>query len=250
MWAPRVRASACRGTPVGALADASLAPPPAGQVVELVAGHLDKAQDLLAFSAVCRATRCAAARWQRWQLLWPCAARLDPPRSTWSESPHPSAYARTLHRRPLACNNALWKGLCRRQFDVPEEPAGPGEAPPPGFWRDLYRFNYQIFMASLLLRSAGPCCCPPEQAVPTQFFFTGPLLGLPAPHKQAASGRQLACTLQLPCWFALVCCGPHRTFSPHPVRLQDMVRDMARNMSGGPGDLARFGNGPMVIQLG
>ncbi|KAL4419469.1 hypothetical protein ABPG77_008271 [Micractinium sp. CCAP 211/92] len=104
------------------------------EVVELVAGHLDKAQDLLAFSAVCRATR------------------------------------------PLACNNALWKGLCRRQFDVPEEPAGPGEAPPPGFWRDLYRFNYQIFM--------------------------------------------------------------------------DMVRHMARNMSGGPGDLARFGNGPMVIQLG
>ncbi|KAL4431216.1 hypothetical protein ABPG75_006472 [Micractinium tetrahymenae] len=104
------------------------------EVVELVAGHLDKAQDLLALSAACRATR------------------------------------------PLAASDALWKGLCRRRFGVPDEPAGVAGPPPPGFWRDLFRFNYEVFMAS-----AG---------------------------------------------------------------------DMVRYSSSGPNDMARFGNGPMVIQLG
>lgn len=53
---------------------------PSGQVVELVAGHLDKAQDLLALSSVCRATRWAttlpAALAGAWQVLGRCLAGL------------------------------------------------------------------------------------------------------------------------------------------------------------------------------
>lgn len=84
------------------------------EVVEMVAGHLDKAQDLLALSATCRATR------------------------------------------PLACSDALWKGLCRRRFGVLGETAVAAGPPPPGFWRHLFRFNHSLFMDIVRCSNSGP----------------------------------------------------------------------------------------------
>lgn len=101
----------------------------------------------------------------------------------------PSHLLASLPCRPLARSDALWKGLCRRRFGVPEEPAGAAGPPPPGFWRDLFRFNYQAFMAS---PAAEPCCwCSSRHErlfAPLRALLTlhdAQSLALHATHKQA-----------------------------------------------------------------